>query len=93
MGTRTGMGTDAGTENLSGTIKKLFIKSNKAIFKIGIGVCFRYEPLLDSSNMSMEDWSRIATDIGENAVLFNIHIVQFNWYWCIAIGKDSFYED
>ena len=24
----------------------------------------RYEPLLDSSNMSMEDWSRIATDIG-----------------------------
>jgi lysophospholipase len=24
-----------------------------------------YEPLLDSSNMSMDDWSRIAQDIGE----------------------------
>ena len=36
----------------------------------------RYEPLLDSSNMSMEDWSRIATDIGRYPNLL--------YYWCAS---------
>jgi len=40
-----------------------------------------YEPLLDSSNMSMEDWSRIATDIGS----------AYSWYDGIVVlhGTDT----
>ncbi|KAL1925635.1 uncharacterized protein VTP21DRAFT_518 [Calcarisporiella thermophila] len=34
-----------------------------------------YEPLLDSSNMTMSDWKRIATDIEDNYTLFDAFII------------------
>ncbi|KAJ3306244.1 hypothetical protein HDV03_000164 [Kappamyces sp. JEL0829] len=37
--------------------------------------CLEYDPLLDSSNMTMKDWVRIATDIEVNYELFDAFLI------------------